>query len=208
MELDVEMAERTVEAQEPLLRFYRWRDPTVTAGRTVREDVAFGAMLMYPGSLLVRRPTGGGLVFHGEEMSFSLAWPRSFAALRDLRHSYCAIHAAVQRALRDCGVDATQATESDADAGVVCSQSTVAGDLVGPSGKMVGGAQWRGDGFVLYQGHLWLRWMPAIEEAIACSLADMLRIRPQQTALSADDFVNATERAERWRISPEPLPSA
>ncbi len=204
MELDVMMAERAASSQTPVLRFYRWKEPTVTAGRTTPETAAFGAMLMYPESLLVRRPTGGGIVFHGEEMSFSLSWPRSFTMLGNVRDSYCRIHGAVLEALQECGVQAMQADQSDDETGMLCSQAVVAGDLIGPSGKIAGGAEWRSGASVLYQGHLWLRWMSALEEAIAYSLARSLSAEPTITAPSPEDFILATERAERWRLSPQP----
>jgi len=201
MAVDVLLTGRVADTGIPHLRFYRWSEPTVSVGSSVPASSAFGAAVMYPGSNLCKRPTDGGIVYHGDQMSFSLIWPLDFPRFRDLRESYFTIHQFVQRALTEFGIESTQASESDPDGGILCSASIVAGDLLADQGtKLLGGALWRSAGAVLYQGHLWLKWMPMLEEAIAFALADMMGLQMEASPLIQSDLDAATEESAKWRL--------
>jgi len=202
MALDVILAREAGSCGRPVIRFYRWNEPTISVGRSVAPAQAFGAAICYPSCQLVRRPTGGGVVQHSDQMSFALAWPRGWVeALRNLRESYFAIHRAVQQGLVDCGYPTTQVAESDLDGGILCSTHRVAGDLVADTGgKVVGGAQWRLAGAVLYEGHLWVRWMPMLEDAIAFRLAALLNCHAVEIPLSPDELELGRSTAETWAI--------
>ena len=200
MEVDVVLTERAAREGQVQLRFFRWSEPTVTMGRTLPAEQGTAAAVLFGGARLVRRPTGGGVVFHGDEMSLSLAWPRSASALLGgLRESYCRIHRAIRDALMDCAISCLQAECEENPAGVMCQSSIVAGDVISPAGtKLAGGAQWHTRGAVLYQGHLWLRTMPALEEAMADRLADCFGACAGRDSLTQKELCIAAERCHRW----------
>ena len=106
------------------------------------------------------RWTGGGIVEHGEDLTYSLCIPRScaFAAFRSAE-SYRRIHAAVARARRSCGAAPAShdsATGSPAASPMVnaCFERPVLHDLVAGGRKVAGGAQRRNRTGLLHQGSI------------------------------------------------------
>src|SRR6478609_6938121 len=77
----------------PSVRFYRWRSPALSFGYFGKfTDVAIYASERD----LVRRWTGGGIVFHGEDLTYSIVIPTSDAAFDK---SSIAIYEKIHRAL-------------------------------------------------------------------------------------------------------------
>lgn len=203
MAVDAALAGLCWAEQAVYLRFYRWSEPTATAGRTLPLVKANAARIYFPEAKIVRRPTGGGIVHHSNQMSFSVCWPRnSVQQLRGLRESYCFIHSVLLRSLKELGISARQIGCDEADPpGLLCSAAAVAGDLVSDNGnKVAGGAQWRFDKAVLYQGHLWLPWMPAVEESIAYSLATSLGLPGNPGDLPDSVTESAALQASSWQL--------
>lgn len=82
-------------ATVPCVRFYRWYSPALSFGYFGRfSDVAAYA----PARDLVRRWTGGGLVFHGEDLTYSIVIPAGDAVFGE---SSTLIYEKVHRALCD-----------------------------------------------------------------------------------------------------------
>src|SRR5437867_4247531 len=95
MALD-EVLLRTVNLRgRPLLRVYSW----------VRPAVSIGYFQKFPADLadqfeIVRRPTGGGLVYHGEDTTYTVIVPHHHKLYEmSTTEAYCAIHKAVAGAL-------------------------------------------------------------------------------------------------------------
>ena len=77
----------------PTIRFYRWRSPALSFGYFGKfSDVAIYAAERD----LVRRWTGGGIVFHGEDLTYSIVIPASDPAFNE---SSIAIYEKIHRAL-------------------------------------------------------------------------------------------------------------
>ncbi len=138
------------EAQEPALRFFIWDTPQVTFGY-------FGDYLALrerlPDKILTRRWTGGGVVFHGDDITFSLVIPISSPLAKEKGEEiYRRIHGCVQEALSAAGVAADLAESGNAPRGSDCFAAPVAHDVVGESGKLAGGAMRRTRAGLLYQG--------------------------------------------------------
>lgn len=100
MEAD-QCALENVEA-EPILRFYEWSSPSVTYGYFVDPWEFFdpnGVKKM--GLSLARRPTGGGIIFHLDDLAFSLVLPQNhpFYALNPLQ-SYQQINTLILEAVQ------------------------------------------------------------------------------------------------------------
>ena len=73
MALDEALLQR---ALEPTLRVYRWSEPAVSLGYFSRFAEAEKAAA---GRAMVRRWTGGGLVEHGDDITYTLIVPRDAA---------------------------------------------------------------------------------------------------------------------------------
>lgn len=151
-------------AKSPVIRFYQWADPAITIGHFVSRD---SVAALYPGLEIARRRTGGGIVEHGDDVTFALAIPRTeasdhsrFASLLRAAASerYRWIHERLASALRTCGIaavvsEAESPSEENREPGR-CFASPVVSDVIDPvSGrKIAGGAQRRSREGWLHQG--------------------------------------------------------
>lgn len=141
-----------VMAEAPALRTYRWVEPAVTFGYSQRLQ---NVQILANSRLLMRRWTGGGTVFHGEELTLGLAIPASedFARL-NAAQIYQAIHEALIPAIRQILPEAKLVAPEDCQCGPICFQSPVTYDIIAGSRKILGGALRRSRQGVLYQGSL------------------------------------------------------
>jgi lipoyl(octanoyl) transferase len=92
------------QSKEPSIRFYRWNHPAVSFGY-------FGKYLdieiFTDHRDTVRRWTGGGIVFHGDDLTYSVIIPAPDPTFAESSMSiYEAIHQAVQKALAITGQNA------------------------------------------------------------------------------------------------------
>lgn len=85
----------------PTLRVYRWSPPGLSIGWF--QDPAMFAHVAGPHHV-VRRPTGGGAIYHDDELTFSLTADAGLLP-GDIPSSYQRIHAAVAKALASVGVE-------------------------------------------------------------------------------------------------------
>lgn len=139
----------------PVLRIYRWSEPTVSFGyfNTLREAEASFPAPPQGNLSYVRRWTGGGTVDHRVDVTYTLAVPRSeeLARLRGAE-SYRLIHRALAAALADAGQPARLAV-TGSGGGARCFAHPVAYDLTDLEGRKVAGAgQRRSRGGLLHQG--------------------------------------------------------
>lgn len=142
-------------ADQPILRIYRWSAHWVSFGYSQRRGEVAGR---FPATPLVRRWTGGGIVDHATDRTFSLIVPRedAFARLRPAA-SYCAIHRAVGEALSATGHPTVLAAPSGAAAipGECFVSAPAEYDVLDAGGrKICGGAQRRTRAGLLHQGSL------------------------------------------------------
>ena len=134
----------------PTMRIYRWEGVWGSLGY-------FGkiaeAKRSFPRLKWVRRWTGGGIVDHSRDWTYSLMVPRSFEAARMKGgESYRAIHEVLANVLaREGGAPALAVGESNA--GGVCFENAVEFDVVCSVGeKLAGAAQRRSKAGLLHQG--------------------------------------------------------
>ncbi|WP_458401476.1 lipoate--protein ligase family protein [Candidatus Avelusimicrobium sp.] len=159
MALDDTLAHHAL-ADGPVLRFYHW-----VAG----DSVTFGygqfvqsVKKQCPASSgpICRRPTGGGIVFHGEDLTFSLIFKNISARPKEI---YALLHGAIENALLENGsMDILRQGQVEAQAyaptqnGLAsgCFVNPVENDLLSGGRKILGGAIRRFGEAVLYQGSL------------------------------------------------------
>lgn len=150
-----------------ILRFYSWKEPTLSFGRTQGIDAETFSKCAKEGWKIVQRLTGGGKVFHKNDLCFSLIWRRQDRTIPwGIKDSYCAIHKWVKESLSLCeiqtdlylGLDSRTIPQSGASGndkvGDICFQSPVENDLMCDGKKIVGGAQWRDGNVALHQGSI------------------------------------------------------
>lgn len=138
----------------PTLRLYSWSPMALSLGY-FQKFAEVPAATEHP--VVVRRITGGGAIHHDREVTFSIAAPASHPIYRGpIAGSYERVHAVIQEALRQFGVDASlrqdSAVESDRESTGMCFHASTSMDLVWNGRKGVGSAQRRKNGHVLHHG--------------------------------------------------------
>ena len=146
-------------ATVPAIRFYRWYSPALSFGYFGK----FRDVVDYVSTRdLVRRWTGGGMVFHGEDLTYSIIIPATEPAFGESPKSiYEKIHRALADALAERGQRATVAAILDRGAGVSdagynghCFANPVCADVMIEGRKIAGAAQRRTRAGLLHQGSI------------------------------------------------------
>lgn len=135
----------------PTLRIYRWEKPTVSFGYFIRHSAVASIVR---GRELVRRMTGGGIVEHGADLTYSLLLPAAHPlAASPPRESYRAIHAAIAAWLEARGIH-TRLSPNAVGPANVCFESAAEFDLITDARKIAGAAQRRTRSGLLHQGSI------------------------------------------------------
>lgn len=139
------------EVRQPVLRIYEWDSPAVSLGY-------FQPAAVVPeGRPFVRRYTGGGLVDHAGDITYTIVLPRAHPWMEfPAPESYAHIHRGVQAVLEACGVAVELTPEAAALESHACFQKPVRFDLVAHGLKLGGAAQRRTREGMLHQGSLLL----------------------------------------------------
>jgi len=144
-------------AKIPSIRFYRWNSPALSFGYFGKfADVADYAIERD----LVRRWTGGGIVFHGDDLTYSIIIPARDAMFAESSMSiYEKIHRALADALAKTGQHAQLATPNSAVTDRrysegACFANPVRADVLVNGCKVAGAAQRRTRAGLLHQGSI------------------------------------------------------
>jgi lipoate-protein ligase A len=137
---------------EPTLRIYRWDHPALSFGYFGRfSDVAEHESKRD----LVRRWTGGGIVLHGDDLTYSLIVPAKDVAFAQSSLSiYATIHRAIQEALIATGKLAHLALRESPKVSESCFANPVRADVLVGGRKVAGAAQRRTRHGLLQQGSI------------------------------------------------------
>ncbi len=114
MALDFLLLQRYPDAATPRFRHYEWRTPALTFGYSQKIDFVRANLPAGESFDLCRRPTGGGIVDHRHDWTYSLVLPRGHA-LYDERaaQSYRIVHECLATALVALGQQAVVKTECE-----------------------------------------------------------------------------------------------
>ncbi len=166
MALDEALLERLT---APVLRIYRWTGPAVSFGYS--QPLA-AVRKSHPSVPLIRRWTGGGIVEHGTDLTFSLMVPcgEPLAKLRPAE-TYRLIHEAVAGLMAG---GARLIREGESAPGDACFTAPAVHDVTADDGrKLCGGAQRRTRRGFLHQGSIQnIRLPEDFSQRLAHSLAE------------------------------------
>ncbi len=150
MALDEALLETVAARARPLLRFYAWTERAATFGYSQRYGEVEPLTPLRP---LIRRPTGGGLVPHDADWTYSLVFPPDhwWYASR-ARESYERVHAWLRDAFGRLGVMTALAPAARQEAPGTCFVGAEQHDLLWRGQKIAGAAQRRNRLGLLIQG--------------------------------------------------------
>ena len=163
----------------PVLRVYGWAGEWASVGYF---GEITGAAAAFPGVNLVRRWTGGGIVDHRADWTYTLVAPQgeAVAGWRGAE-SYRRIHALLAETLVAENIDVQVSDGGEATGESLCFENPVSHDLIGADGRKIAGAgQRRSRLGLLHQGSV----------AVGCGEA--------KSRERAEDF--ASRIAKEWEI--------
>jgi lipoyl(octanoyl) transferase len=187
MALDEALLEK---ASVPLLRFYRWQRPSISFGYFGRyAEVAHESGQRE----IVRRWTGGGIVPHGDDLTYSVIIPAAHALFEGSSPEiYRAIHEALQAALKANGIAADLFRETTPKISEACFANAVRADVMSAGRKIAGAAHRRSRAGLLHQGSIQQRDLP---DQFRSDLARILCERNESKTLAAEVIERAAQIA-------------
>lgn len=142
----------------PTLRLYGWERPSVSLGsfqKTTDINEHYCVASKIP---VVRRPTGGRGIFHGDELTYSFSSRNEGFFSGGLLDSYRQLSTAFKTALEMLGLDITIKEERESGSilnrTALCFKSVSYGEISFQSKKIIGSAQKRWKDGLLQQGSL------------------------------------------------------
>jgi len=164
MAVDEVLAETAADQGLCSLRFYQWREPTLSLGYfqkyAERESYAPSHELA-----CVRRASGGGAIVHDRELTYTLAVPVAHPLAVDAMQLYNAVHESLIEAMSHSGITAQQCIEPgrlarDAEP-FLCFLRRAIGDVLISrpdfrAAKICGSAQRRRRGAIVQHGSILL----------------------------------------------------
>lgn len=166
-------------ARLPVLRVYRWAGDWASIGYFSKVAGAFAA---FPNLNLVRRWTGGGIVDHRADWTYTLVAPAGepLAGWRGAE-SYRCIHSVLAATLATEFLSVSSSAGGEETGAVLCFENPVSHDLIDSDGRKIAGAgQRRSRSGLLHQG------------SVAAGCDDI------QSQRRSEDF--ATRLSVTWRI--------
>lgn len=153
MAADEVLLETSASRGRPLLRFYSWDRLAVSIGYIQSLSAAPA------GFAVVRRPTGGGVVYHDHDFTYTVVVPADHWLVQLNRHqSYDRINQAVQSGLADLACPAELSSQDISSAvdrlSMVCFQHPTQYDVLLNGQKIAGSAQRRTVNGLLHQGSI------------------------------------------------------
>ena len=136
----------------PLVRFYQWTEACATFGYFQKYKWIINNTELRP---VIRRLTGGGIVPHQMDWTYSVAIPPTHPHYRlKARESYCEIHRLIKRSLAKLGLQSDLAEMPDQNSKGLCFAHAEENDVLAGGVKIAGAAQRRNKFGLLIQGSI------------------------------------------------------
>jgi len=153
MAMDELLLEHSAEIELPLIRIYGWDRPSVSIGYVQKYSAA-----PHEQYTVVRRPTGGGVVFHDNDLTYTAVIPQEDPICKLNRiDSYHVFHRAIQLTLKEFGLAANLSPDECGPvdrATMQCFTTPTRYDVVADNKKYAGAAQRRTKNGILHQGRI------------------------------------------------------
>jgi lipoate-protein ligase A len=152
MALDEALLENVFQLGQPVLRFYGWTEPAATFGYFQNFSEVESATPLRP---LIRRPTGGGIVPHAADWTYSAVFPpgHEWHSLK-AEESYRRIHDWLRLAFAEMNVETELAPCCKKSLPGQCFIGHEKFDLLWRGKKIAGAAQRRNKSGLLIQGSI------------------------------------------------------
>lgn len=173
MAMDHALLEFSAEIASPVLRFYSWTEPAATFGYSQKFAEVEKLTLLRP---LVRRPTGGGIVPHDADWTYSVIVPpgKPWYELR-AEESYKLVHQWVCEAFLKLGIETELAVESRKTGPGQCFIGWEKHDVLWQGRKIAGAAQRRNRQALLIQGSVQPPLVPVARSDWEAAMIDVAR---------------------------------
>lgn len=152
MAADTLLLQTMPELKHPILRLYGWNERAVSIGFAQTWGITPS------GYKAVRRPTGGGVVFHDIDQTYTLVFPAGhFMTECSREESYAIIHESLANAMSaqgQCASLLSSEIKSEDHARMQCFISPSKNDVMLNGEKFAGAAQRRSREGVLHQGSI------------------------------------------------------
>ncbi len=201
MAADEILLETSGSRARPLLRFYEWDCKAVSLGYV--QSLAAAP----PGYAVVRRPTGGGVVYHDFDFTYTVIFPTGhWLTGLDRRLSYDWLNRSVQAALLQLDLPAHLAEQEIAPGvdrtSMVCFSHPTRYDILLEQRKIAGSAQRRTKDGILHQGSLHFGGpLPVPRSVLAAHLlhgfAEIMQVASTPFVPTAELLQAIAERSER-----------
>lgn len=206
MALDEALLEGVARLGAPVLRFYGWLQPAATFGYFQKIADVEAATRLRP---LIRRPTGGGIVPHDADWTYSLVFPpgHEWHSLR-AEASYRRAHEWIQAAFRQLGIETELAPDCRKPAPGQCFIGHEKSDLLWQGRKTAGAAQRRNKLGLLIQGSVqppssrlargdWERAMVAVRRGEWLTLQPDRELRERAESLRREKYTQSAYLGRR-----------
>ncbi len=195
----------------PCIRFFNWdMRPQATFGYVQKLSQAKAELENLGINKFTRRTTGGGLVLHKNDLTFSLIFDLKERLQPNI--IYTDLHGKIQAELSKAGfVSNVYGGESDYNpqtaSGKVqnCFTNPVADDLMQDGKKVLGGALRRFDKRVLYQGSLQIKDAESqkAKDALLKGFLNYLGVTDFEEYILGKDFLDETNKLAKTKYSTE-----
>jgi len=145
------------EVQFPTLRFYKWKNPSLSIGKFQRISEIDVEFLKKTKIDLVRRPTGGKAVLHDDELTYSIVIPLEYFEERSVIGSYRKIATALAFGLKKLGIECDlhrKKSDSGEKFKAACFSVPSMYEITVSGKKLIGSAQIRNEKIVLQHGSI------------------------------------------------------
>jgi hypothetical protein len=150
MATDELLAEATAATGGMAVRLYRWSQPTLSLGGFQKHGDA-EPIVKQTGLAVVRRPSGGGAILHGTDLTYAVAVARGHPLAGAPQQLYDVFH---QGLVAAAAGNIGGSGESAPDGPLLCFDRRAIGDVVVGPHKVLGSAQRRLSGSILQHGSL------------------------------------------------------